>query len=63
MSKVVYAGTWSNEGHDVTFIVNDDDVTLSETYNGKDLPNVNVSIDDAISKQEQYIKWGYINYA
>ena len=56
MSKVVYAGTWSNEGHDVTFIVNDDDVTLSETYNAKDLPNVNVSIDDAISKQEQYIK-------
>ena len=44
------AGTWSNEGHTVTFTaVEDDSIIISEL----------ISLEEGIKEQGQLIKWQY----
>ena len=61
--KVVYSGVLECEGHIVQFVVNEDDtVKVSEIYNEKQMPSLNISIQDAIAKQDYLIKLGYSRY-
>lgn len=61
--NVVYSGVLECEGHVVQFCVNHDDtVKVSEIYNEKKMPSLNMSIEDAIAKQEFLIKLGYSRY-
>ena len=61
--NVVYSGVLECEGHVVQFYVNHDDtVKVSEIYNEKKMPSLNMSIEDAIAKQEFLIKLGYSRY-
>lgn len=61
--NVVYSGVLECEGHIVQFVVNEDDtVKVSEIYNEKQMPSLNISIEDAIAKQDYLIKLGYSRY-
>ena len=61
--NVIYSGVLECEGHIVQFDVNQDDtVKVSEIYNEKQMPSLNISIEDAIAKQDYLIKLGYTRY-
>ena len=60
---VVYSGEYHCEGHNLMFVINDNDtVTVTDTLIGafKTASNHTImSIDSAIELQEKYIKLGY----
>lgn len=62
--KVVYGGTYTYEGHDVNFQINEDGETLivTESKDGFTTQPVKYSIDDAINYQSDLVKWGYKGY-
>ena len=45
--------------HSVSFKINDDDVTVMDT-NGTKSKTTHISIDSAIDKQRDLLKWGYL---
>ena len=55
---MVFKGTLHYEGHSVSFKINDDDVTVMDT-NDKKSTTTHISIDRAIEKQRDLLKWGY----
>ena len=56
----VFVGTYTSEGHDVSFeVYKDDQVEIIETCNGKPMPSVVVDLSDARAKQDQLSKLGY----
>jgi len=61
--KLLYAGTWMMEGHSIEFTINDDDTCrIYESYEASQqemTSHMTVSIDNAITYQERYIKMGY----
>ena len=61
-SKTVYCGTYSHEGHDVNFEVNDHGVTIIETKDGKIQAPMEFSTKKATFFQNQLVQWGYISY-
>ena len=56
--RMVFKGTLHYEGHSVSFKINDDDVTVMDT-NDKKSTTTHISIDRAIEKQRDLLKWGY----
>lgn len=51
------------EGHVIQFSVNQDDtVKVTEIYNEKQMPSLNISIEEAMAKQYYLIKLGYSRY-
>jgi hypothetical protein len=56
--RMVFKGTLHYEGHSVSFKINDDDVTVMDT-NGRKSKTTHISIDSAIDKQRDLLKWGY----
>ena len=56
--RMVFKGTLHYEGHSVSFKINDDDVTVMDT-NDKKSTTTHISIDSAIEKQRDLLKWGY----
>ena len=56
--RMVFKGTLYYEGHSVSFKINDDDVTVMDT-NGTKSKTTHISIDSAIDKQRDLLKWGY----
>jgi len=61
--NVVYSGVLECEGHVIQFSVNQDDtVKVTEIYNEKQMPSLNISIEEAMAKQNYLIKLGYSRY-
>ena len=56
--KMVFKGTLHNEGHSVSFIIEDDYVEVTNTK-GKIATVQKMDIDRAIKEQEDLLKWGY----
>ena len=56
--RMVFKGTLHYEGHSVSFKINDDEVTVMDT-NDKKSTTTHISIDRAIEKQRDLLKWGY----
>ena len=51
------------EGHVIQFSVNQDDtVKVTEIYNEKRMPSLNISIEEAMAKQYYLIKLGHSRY-
>ena len=61
-SKTVYSGTYSHEGHDVNFEVNNAGVTIIETKDGKIQAPMDFTLKKATDYQNQLVKWGYVSY-
>ena len=60
---IVYSGQYQCEGHDLQFMINDDDtVTITDTLQGAfntSSSQTIISLDEAIELQDKYIKLGY----
>ena len=58
----VYSGTYTNEGHDVGFHVDEDGVTVVETFNGTPTVPRDTSLLEALDYQTRLTKLGYTTY-
>ena len=60
---VVYSGVWTSEGHSLTFLINENDtVTVTDAYTAQNQTTSSshiMTLDDAITLQEKYIRFGY----
>ena len=60
---MIIDGTWTNEGHTIEFTTNEDGTCrIYESYEASQremTSHMTVSIDNAITYQERYIKMGY----
>jgi hypothetical protein len=61
-SKIAYSGTYTHEGHDVNFEVNNAGVTIIETKDGKIQAPIDFTLKKATDYQNQLVKWGYVSY-
>lgn len=61
-SKIAYSGTYTHEGHDVNFEVNNAGVTIIETKDGNIQAPMDFSFKKATFFQNQLVQWGYISY-
>ena len=56
--NMVFKWTLHNEGHSVTFNIEDDYVEVTNT-NGAMISVKKIDIDKAIEEQKDLLKWGY----
>tara|TARA_Y100000592_G_scaffold7473_3_gene10619 strand:- start:1115 stop:1366 length:252 start_codon:yes stop_codon:yes gene_type:complete len=61
MSDVVFSGVYDKDGHFVSFILNDFDVRIIETYadDKQNIKEKNIEIDEAIIYQQRLVHDGY----
>lgn len=61
--KTIWAGHYECEGHIVHFqAIDDDTVKVTEIFNDSAMPCLNMSIDEAVAKQQYLDKLGYDRY-